>query len=95
MPPIPRQNRLGSCKVTTIMTVLDVLTSQNATLIRDEVRTMGSREALERGAVQAVTLYGYSLNEVSAASGLTVPEITALLAKPLPLSDLGDLAGTR
>ena len=77
------------------MTVLDVLTSQSDTLIRASVRAMAERSALERGIVQAVKVYGYSINEVSAASGLTVDEITKLLAQPLPLSDLGDLAGTR
>lgn len=80
--------------MSTIMTVLDVLISQNATLIRAEVRAAAERTALERGIVQAVRDHGYSVSEVSAASGLTIEAIRALLAKPLPLDDLGDLAGT-
>lgn len=90
-----RQNRVGSCKVTTTMSVLDVITSQSNTLIRAEVTAAAERSALERGIVQAIKVYGYSLSEASAASGLTVSEITKLLAASLPLSDLGELAGDR
>jgi hypothetical protein len=81
--------------VTSTMTVLDVLADLNSTLIRSEVRTAGYREALERGCVQAIREHGCSLNDVSAQSGLTVEELRALLARPLPLDELGDLAGTR
>jgi DNA-directed RNA polymerase specialized sigma24 family protein len=77
------------------MSVLDVLTSQSATLIRAEVRAQSERSALERGIVQAVRYHNCSVNEVSAVTGLTVDEIRALLDQPLPLDELGDLAGTR
>jgi hypothetical protein len=77
------------------MTVLDVLTSQTATLIRAEVRAAAERSALECGIVQAVRVHGYSVDEVSAASGLTPDQIRELLVQPVPLDELGDLAGTR
>ena len=77
------------------MTVLDVLTSQSHTLIRAEVRAQTERSALERGIVQAVRFHGCSINEVSAVTGLTVEQIRDLLARPLPLAELGDLTGAR
>lgn len=77
------------------MSVLDTLTSQNATLIRDEVRAAASRSALERGIVQAVRLCGYTVDEVSAASGLPVDEIRALLNRPLDREDLASLLASK
>lgn len=78
------------------MSVLDVLYSQSATLIRDEVRAAASRSALERGIRQAVNVYGYTVDEASAGSGLTPDEIRSILAQVEPLSDdLADLAGNR
>lgn len=89
------QNRLGSCKMPSTMTVLDVLTSQSAKLIRDEVRAASSRLALERGIVQAIRDHGCSIDEVSAQVGYTPDEIRELLATPLLLDDLDALSGTR
>jgi len=82
------QNSLGSCKVTTTMSVLDTLTSLTDTLIRSEVRAAADRSALERGIVQAVRELGYSVDEASAASGLTVDEINTLLDRPVPLDGI-------
>ncbi len=87
------QNRVGSCKVTTIMSVLDVLTSLSETLIRSEVRTMSHRSALERGIVQAIRAELVTVEEASAQTGLTVDEIRELLDRPVPLDDLADLTG--
>jgi DNA-directed RNA polymerase specialized sigma24 family protein len=87
------QNWVGSCKVTTIMSVLNVLSSLSETLIRSEVRTMSHRSALERGIVQAIRELGVTVEEASAQTGLTVAEIHDLLDRPVPLDDLADLTG--
>jgi hypothetical protein len=89
------QIRVGSCKVTTIMSTLDVLSSLADTLIRSEVRMAVNRSALERGIVQAVRELGITVNEASAQTGLTVDEIRELLDRPVPLDDLTDLTGVR
>ncbi len=81
--------------MTTTMTVLDVLTSQSATLIRAEVRSASHRSALERGIVQAIRDHGCTVDEVSARTGYSPDAIRKLLSEPLPLSDLGELAGNR
>jgi len=78
----------------TIMSVLDVIASQSNTLIRSEVRAAADRSALESGIVQAVKVYGYSISEASAASGLTPDEIRGLLDRPVPDNDLSRLLGT-
>ena len=91
---ISGQDSLGSCKVTTTMSVLDTLTSLTDTLIRAEVRTMDLRSALERGIVQAIRDHGITLEEASAQTGLTVAEIKTLLDRPVPLDDLAVIDGT-
>ena len=75
------------------MSVLEVLTSQSNTLIRAEVRVAAERSALESGIRQAIEKCGFSIDEVSAASGVTPDEIRALLDKPAPLDDLACLSG--
>jgi hypothetical protein len=95
MEPDSGQNRVGSCKVTTTMSVLNVLNSLSESLIRSEVRTMSHRSALERGIVQAIRELGVTVEEASAQTGLTVQEISALLTRPVPLDDLADLTGVR
>jgi hypothetical protein len=75
------------------MSVLNVLTSLTDTLIRSEVRAAADRSALERGCVQAVKELGYSVSEVSAASGLTTEHIRGLLDQPVPLDDAALLDG--
>jgi hypothetical protein len=92
---LARQNDLGSCKVKTTMSTLDVLTSLTDTLIRSEVRAAADRTALERGIVQAVRNHGFTVDEVSAASGMTPSEIRALLGQPVPLDELAVLDGSR
>lgn len=77
------------------MSVLDTLTSQSDTLIRAEVIAAAERSALERGIWQAVRDLGYSVEEASAATGLTVAEIATILARPLPPEDLDYLASER
>lgn len=77
------------------MSTLDVLTSLTDTLIRSEVRAAADRSALERGIVQAVRVRGYTVDEVSASTGLTPDEIRALLAQPVPLDELAVLDGSR
>lgn len=81
--------------MTTIMSALDVLTSLTDTLIRAEVRAAGHRSALESGCVQAVRKLGFSVDEVSEASGLTPDEIRSLLDQPVPLDELATLDGSR
>jgi hypothetical protein len=90
-----RQNWVGSCKVPSTMSVLNVLTSLSETLIRSEVRTMSHRSALERGIVQAIRDHGVTIEEASAQTGLTVAEIRELLDQPVPLDDLAALDGSR
>jgi hypothetical protein len=82
------QNSLGSCKVTTTMSVLDTLNSLSDTLIRAEVRAADHRSALERGIVQAIRDHGITVEEASAQTGLTVDRINFLLDQPVPLDDL-------
>jgi hypothetical protein len=83
------QNRVGSCKVTTIMSVLNVLSSLSETLIRSEVRTASHRSALESGIVQAIRAELVTVDEASAQTGLTVAEIRALLDRPVPINLTG------
>lgn len=90
---LARQEWVGSCKVLGDMGTLDVLSTLTDTLIRSEVRAAADRSALEQGCVQAVRVLGFSVSEVSAASGLTVEEIRALLDRPVPLGDLDALTG--
>jgi hypothetical protein len=90
---VTRQNRLGSCKMTTTMSTLDVLSTLADTLIRSEIHTASHRSALERGIVQAVRELGCSVDEVSAQTGVTPDEIRELLDRPVPLDDLADLTG--
>src|SRR3954449_3217299 len=93
VPWVTRQNRVGSCKVTTTMSVLNVLGSLSETLIRSEVHAASNRSALERGIVQAIRHLGVTVDEVSAETGLPPAEIYALLDRPVPLDSLADLTG--
>jgi hypothetical protein len=93
VPWVTRQNRVGSCKVTTTMSVLNVLGSLSETLIRSEVHAASNRSALERGIVQAIRHLGVTVDEVSAETGLTPDQIRALLDRPVPLDTLADLTG--
>jgi hypothetical protein len=92
---ISGQNNLGSCKLTSTMSVLDVLTDQSELLITALVRADTQRAALESGIVQAVRDHKCSVNDVSAATGVTVQEIRQILARNSSSSDLATLAGDR
>lgn len=68
--------------MTTMLMSTDTLTivrEQSDVLIRAEVRGMEARATLERACVEAVTLLGCTVDEVSAASGLTPAAIRRLL----------------
>jgi hypothetical protein len=73
---------------------LIVVRDQSDALIRAEVRGMEARAQLERACREAVTLLGCSVDEVSAASGLTPAEIHRIVSKPLATDDLSALDGT-
>ena len=60
----------------------DVLRVHSDELIRAEVRGMQARETLERACFEAVTKLGCTVDEVSAASGLTPAAIRRILAAP-------------
>lgn len=71
-----------------------VLESLRDGLIRAEVRAGNERRQLERAAVDAVRKLGASVDEVSAATGLTPAEIRSLLDRtPSCDLELADLAG--
>lgn len=76
------------------MTLTALLTPNTAVLehlrdglIRDEVRAGASRRQLERAAVESIRKMGASVDEVSAATGLTPTEIRRLLDRT-PAFDL-------
>ena len=48
---------------------------------------------LEQAAISMVRDSGYSIDEVSAASGLTPSEIKELLTQPKPIESLAELMG--
>ena len=74
---------------------LTVVRSQSDALIRAEVRGMQARAQLERACFEALTLLGCSVDEVSAASGLTPAEIQRIAANPDDNGDLAVLEGLR
>jgi len=65
---------------------LTVVRSQSEALIRAEVRGMEARAQLERACYEAVTKLGCSVDEVSAASGLTPAEIKRIVEAPPALT---------
>lgn len=78
------------------MSFLTTLTDQSNRLIRAEILAMAERERLLQAARQVVMEGVYTVDEVSAATGLTVDDIRAALAMPIPIDDdLAKLAGLR
>lgn len=73
---------------------LIVVRDQSDALIRAEVRGMQARAQLERACREAVTRLGCSVDEVSAASGLTPAEIHRIVARPFLADELSVLDGT-
>ena len=74
-----------------VLDTLTVVRSESAALIRDEVRAFNQRTRLESAVRDAVLKCGATVDEASAASGLTPAEVQRVLADMPPLSD-GDLA---
>lgn len=72
---------------------LDTLALLSHGLIRAEVKAASERSMLERAAISMVRDSGYSIDEVSAASGLPPSEIKVLLKRPKPLETIEDLIG--
>lgn len=90
---------LGSPRLMTTMLIqtddtLIVVRDQSNALIRAEVRGMQARAQLERACREAVTRLGCSVDEVSAASGLTPAEIHRIVARPLDTDDLSVIDGS-
>jgi len=73
---------------------LTILSDQAHALIRDTVKASNSRAQLERAVVQAINGMGKTVDEVSAATGLTPADIRGMLARPVEL-DLDALTGAR
>lgn len=74
--------------------MLNALENLATGLIRDEVRAANSRHALERAAVQAILRNGYTIDAVSAATGLPPRAIRRALEYIPPMDeDLGELFG--
>jgi len=94
MGPDSGQNPVGSCKVTTIMSVLDVLASQAQSHIRTLVREDVERTALARGFRQAIEDYGCSISEISASTGWTPDQIRAAIDRLVLEDDLATLDGS-
>lgn len=72
---------------------LDTLEMLSHGLIRAEVMTAGKRSMLEQAAISMIRDSGFSIDEVSAASGLTPSEIKKLLTQPKPLESINELMG--
>lgn len=71
-----------------------VLADQSAGLIRAEVRAQEQREKLYAGVRDAVCKLGCSVDEVSAATGLTPEVIKSVIdAEPAVSDELAALAG--
>lgn len=70
-----------------------VLADQATGLIRAEVRAQEQRERLYSGVRDAVNKLGCTVDEVSAATGLTPDEIRRALEEVPALDDLEVLAG--
>lgn len=93
--PVSGQIRVGSCRVTTIMSVLDVLASQAQSHIHTLVREDVERTALARGFKQAIEVYGCSVSEISASTGWTPDQIRTAIDRLVPEDDLAALDGSR
>lgn len=73
---------------------LNVLRGEANGLIRDEIRAAEQRERLNRGVRDAILKLGVSINEVSAATGLTIEDIRTVIDQtPVIDDDLAVLAG--
>jgi hypothetical protein len=72
---------------------LTVLAGQSHGLIRAEVQAMEQRAALYQGVRDAVLKLGLSVDEVSAATGLTPTEIRQALSEVPALDELAVLSG--
>lgn len=80
--------------MTVTIDTLIMVRSQNATLVRAEVRAINERTKLAAAVRDAIVNLGHSIENVSEASGLTPAEIRRILAEPKPIdSDLSALAG--
>lgn len=71
---------------------LVVVVAQANALITAEVRAGVQRKQLERAVREAVTKLGADINELSAASGLTVRDIERILATT-PALELDEIVG--
>jgi hypothetical protein len=92
--PVSGQIRVGSCKVTTIMSVLDVLASQAQSHIHTLVREDVERTALAQGFKQAIEVYGCSVAEISASTGWTPDAIRQAIDRLVPDDSLSALDGS-
>lgn len=73
---------------------LNILANEAHALIRDEVRASAQRAKLERACADAMRLHGVSIDEVSAATGLTPDELRRVLRDtPILSGDLAALVG--
>lgn len=60
-----------------------VLANEAGALIRDEMRALGQRQKLLLAARDAVVLYGLSVDEVSAVTGLDPASVQRAVTNPL------------
>lgn len=65
---------------------LTIISEQSKALIRKEIHAHNERVLLERAARDAIVQLGYSIDDVSEASGLTPAEINRLLETELVLA---------
>lgn len=72
---------------------LTVLAGQSNGLIRAEVQAQAQRNKLYQGVRDAVLKLGLSVDEVSAATGLTPTEIRLALSEVPALDELAVLSG--
>lgn len=74
------------------MTALNILTDQASALIRAEVRAGDERTKLD-AAIRQVARLGVSVNEISAATGMTIEQVQKVLDRPAEMDELAILSG--